>query len=93
MENSEKIAFYAGSFDPFTIGHQSIVERGLKVFDRIIIGVGYNMAKQGAETGAEERVKEIARLYDSDDRVVCTAYSGLTANAAKSYGATALLRG
>lgn len=93
MEKSEKTAFYAGSFNPFTIGHYSIVERGLEVFDRIVIGVGYNMSKPGAETAAEDRVKEINRLFASNDRVICTAYVGLTTEAAKTYSATALLRG
>lgn len=89
----EKIGFYAGSFNPFTIGHRSIVERGLKIFDRIIIGVGFNISKPGAEAGAEERAASIGRLFSDEPRVSCLAYDGLTADAALRNGATALLRG
>ena len=42
-----RTALFAGSFDPFTIGHQSIVDRGLEIFDRIIIGIGVNAQKKG----------------------------------------------
>ena len=43
----QKTALFAGSFDPFTIGHEAIVRRGLGIFDRIIIGIGYNENKHG----------------------------------------------
>ena len=42
----EKIAVFPGSFDPFTIGHEEIVRRGLKIFDKIIIAVGINALKR-----------------------------------------------
>lgn len=43
----EKIAVFAGSFDPFTVGHEDVVKRGLFMFDRIIIAIGYNSNKKG----------------------------------------------
>lgn len=87
------IAFFAGSFNPFTIGHQSVVERGLKIFDHIIIGVGFNLSKPESEKGAEERAKDISLLFADECRVSCVVYSGLTTDEALSRGATALLRG
>ena len=82
---------FAGSFDPFTIGHRSIVERALLIFPKIIIAVGYNEHKPGEWT-PEQRVKAIAGYYQDDDRVVVTSYSGLTADFARRAGAGVLLR-
>lgn len=84
-------AFFAGSFDPFTIGHADIVERGLVMFDHIVIAVGINPAKTSAED-AEKRVAPIRRLYSGDPRVSILSYSTLTADAAREAGATVLLR-
>lgn len=82
---------FAGSFDPFTTGHADIVERGLRMFDRVAVGVGYNERKPGAWP-VEERVKAIAALYASEPRVEVLAYTGLTAECARRIGAGALLR-
>ena len=60
-------AVFAGSFNPFTVGHASIVERGLKLFDHIYIVVGVNADKPAAD--ATERVAEIAALYNNETRV------------------------
>ncbi len=84
--------FFAGSFDPFTIGHRDIVERALTMFGRVVIGVGYNIKKQGHRP-VEERVEAIRRVFEDDDRIVVTSYSGLTAEAARAAGAHSLLRG
>ena len=56
-----RTAFFAGSFNPFTVGHASVVERALPLFDRIIIGVGVNALK--ADADADARVEAIRRLY------------------------------
>lgn len=85
-------AFFAGSFDPFTVGHASVVERALTIFDRIIIGVGINAAKTSAEE-AERRAKAIFSIYESHPRIEVMTYSCLTVDAAKAAGATCLLRG
>lgn len=84
-------AFFAGSFNPFTIGHQNIVERALNIFDTVIIAVGQNIHKDDAET--TENVEAIKRLYAGNQRVKVLGYSGLTTDAATSAGATCLLRG
>lgn len=84
-------ALFAGSFDPFTIGHASIVERALPIFDEIIIGVGYNERKPGEWTPLE-RVEAIAAYYCDVPLVSVAAYTGLTAEYAKEAGADVLLR-
>lgn len=88
----ERIAFFAGSFNPFTLGHQSIVERGLRIFDRIVIGIGINAAKP-ADTDVEERVAAILDVFGDDPRIEVEAYSELTWQAAQRLGCTHLLRG
>lgn len=92
LSSSKHIAFFAGSFDPFTIGHASIVERALSLFDEIVVGVGINPLKTSAEE-AERRAKHIIRLYENEPRIVVSTYSGLTVDAARDSGATCLLRG
>ena len=88
----ERIAFCAGSFNPFTLGHQSVVERGLQVFDRIVIGIGVNAQKM-ADTDVEERVAAILDVFGDDPRIEVEAYSELTWQAARRLGCTHLLRG
>lgn len=85
-------ALYAGSFDPFTIGHFSIAKRALGFFDQLVIGVGFNENKR-IETPIEERVKEISKLFVEDKRVIVKQYRGLTAEFARSVGAGVLIRG
>lgn len=90
--NAGHTAFFAGSFDPFTAGHASVVSRALPMFDRIVIGIGVN-AQKTAEEDRSARVAAIARLYDTEPRVEVMAYSGLTVDAATGCGACCLLRG
>lgn len=85
-------AFYAGSFDPFTIGHLDIARRAVEIFGQLIIGIGYNENKRH-ENSVEKRVAEITQLFEGDDRVRVIAYSSLTAEAAKETGADVLVRG
>ena len=92
MTNSEiRIAFFPGSFNPFTIGHASIVERALAIFDHVIVGVGVSADKPATDIG--ERLAAIRRCYDGDTRVQVVSYTGLTAIVARQLGATALVRG
>lgn len=89
--DKSRTAFFAGSFNPFTIGHADIVERGLKLFDKIIIGVGINPEKQ-SRSEADDRVESIQRLYKDESRVEVIRYETLTAEAALRSGAIVLLR-
>ncbi len=88
-----RIAIFPGTFDPFTIGHYSIVERGLKLFDKIIIAIGYNEQKANAEATAEQRRLQIKEIYSDVNSVEVIAYNGLTTNCAKKYNADFILRG
>ena len=85
-------AVFPGSFNPFTIGHKSIVERALPLFDRIIVGVGYNEHKSDAGS-VEERVEAIRRIFASEPRVEAVAYTGLTVDLARRTGASFMVRG
>ena len=87
-----KTAIFPGSFDPFTIGHAAIVERGLSLFDRIVIGVGKNESKRSLYT-AEERVKAISELYAENPHVEVVGYDDLTIDLARREGAQFILRG
>ena len=87
-----RIAIFPGSFDPFTIGHASIVRRGLEMFDKIVIGVGYNANKRSFLT-PEERVAAIEKVYASESRVKVVAYDNLTADLARREQAHFVLRG
>lgn len=85
-------AIFAGSFDPFTIGHRSIVERALKFVDSLVIAIGFNERKPGEWT-VEERVNAISALFENDSRVTVTSYTGLTMDYARAIGADFILRG
>lgn len=83
---------FVGSFDPFTIGHDSIVRRALPLFDHIIIGVGVNERKKSM-LNAEERVRRIKRLYADNSKIEVKAYSDLTIDFARREQATYIIKG
>ncbi|MES2517645.1 MAG: pantetheine-phosphate adenylyltransferase [Bacteroidota bacterium] len=87
----KKIAFFPGSFDPFTKGHEDIVVRGLTLFDEVIIGIGHNTNK-ARYFSIEKMINWIEETFENQPvRVV--SYNDLTANVAKDMGADFLLRG
>ena len=85
-------ALFAGSFDPFTIGHKSIVDRGLQLFDGIVIAIGINPAKKPWQP-LEQRIALLEKIYADDSRIKIATFSGLTVDAARRFGASFLLRG
>lgn len=87
-----KKAIFPGTFDPFTIGHESIVRRGLDFFDHIVIAIGINEAKRTYFT-LEQRLEMISRLYAREQRVEVVAYDMLTADYARQIDAQFILRG
>jgi pantetheine-phosphate adenylyltransferase len=87
-----KRAIFPGSFDPFTIGHYSIVQRGLAIFDEIVIGVGINQTKQTFYS-VEKRIDIIRQAFAGEKRVSVFEYNSLTVDFAKKVGASFILRG
>ena len=87
-----KRAVFPGSFDPLTLGHQDIVERGATIFDEIIVGVGYN-AEKSHMFSIEQRKEFIAQCFQDNPKVKVMDYQGLTIDFCKSLGANYLLRG
>ena len=87
-----KRAIFPGSFDPFTIGHYSIVQRGLHLFDEIIIAIGENSQKK-AFFSVEERLQSIQKAFPNEPRVKGLSYEGLTVDLAKKVDAGFILRG
>jgi len=92
MSTQPKRVLFPGSFDPFTKGHANLVERGLQLFDHVIIAVGYNEHKPGW-IPVQERVDALKKLYANEPRVTVESYSCLTADFSQQCGATAILRG
>ena len=87
-----KKAIFPGSFDPFTLGHYSIVKRALSFMDEVIVGIGINEGKRSL-IPAEKRVDMIRRLYADEPRVKVEAYSGLTVDFAREQAAEFIIRG
>ncbi len=88
----DKIAIFPGSFDPFTRGHQAIVDKALTLFDKVIVAIGENVQKNSLLT-IEQRVKLIEELYDNYHRVECVTYKTLTVDLARQVKASAIIRG
>ncbi len=87
-----KTAVFPGSFDPFTLGHANLVERALRIFDQVIIAVGYNIAKP-SWIPVEERVRAVRELYRAESRIRVMSYNNLTVDFAKENNAGFILRG
>ncbi len=85
-------AVYVGSFDPFHAGHANIVERALRLFDEVVVGVSVNEKKTPSMT-IEERVESIKARYRSEPRVVVTANHGLTIDFARQCAACCIVKG
>lgn len=88
----EKIAIYPGSFDPVTNGHLDIIERGLKIFDRIIVTILENPAKKLLFT-VEERMELLSLSLAEFSNIEIASYDGLLVDYAKQRNAHAILRG
>jgi|UniRef100_A0A7C4TI02 pantetheine-phosphate adenylyltransferase len=86
-----KKAVYAGTFDPITYGHIDVINRAIKIFDRIIIGVS-DRPKKTLFT-LEERIAMIDEIFKNEERIMVKGFSCLLVDFAKSVSATTIIRG
>lgn len=93
MEKKSRTALFAGSFNPFTIGHARIVERALPLFDHIVIAIGVNPHKPQDEQALQKHKSLIENYYKDVEEVSVATYSTLTTDFAQSIGAHWLLKG
>ena len=88
----ERVAIFPGSFDPFTVGHESIVKRALPLFDKIVIMIGYNTNKQSFFP-IEKRKNWIRQVFKDEPKVEVESHEGLTVDFCKKVNARYILRG
>ncbi len=88
----KKTAVFPGSFDPLTLGHTDIIDRGIPLFDEIIIAIGTNSSKNYMFS-LEERKKFIEKTYAHEPKVKVDTYQGLTIDYCNKVGSQFILRG
>jgi len=88
----KRTAIYPGTFDPITLGHVDVVRRGLKLFDRLVIGVAANPNKQPM-FDLNTRLGMVRRTFSGDARIEAVSFDGLLVELARDQGANAILRG
>ena len=93
MKNEVRVGIFVGSFDPFTVGHDSIVTRALPLFDRLVIGVVGDQVHKPDMPSAEERMKAIKELYKDEPAIEVKPYYGLAVDFAKAEGAHYIIKG
>ncbi len=87
-----KKAVFPGSFDPITLGHYDIIQRGLSLFDHLVVAIGENSEKS-YRFSLEQRLVFLRKAFGDEPRIEITTYSGLTVDFCKSIDAQFILRG
>ena len=87
-----KTAVFPGSFDPFTKGHEYVVEKALEIFEEVVIGIGINTSKKNLFS-LEKRIAQIESIYKENPKVKIRTYDGLTTNFCKSIDVSHIVRG
>lgn len=87
-----KKAVFPGSFDPITVGHESIIRRALSLFDEIVIAVGVNASKKSMYS-EEQRIEWIKKCFEGESKIKVKSFSGLTVDFCKQENAKYILRG
>jgi pantetheine-phosphate adenylyltransferase len=88
----QRICLFPGTFDPITLGHVDIINRAVSLFDKIVVGIGLNAAKQPMFS-ADQRLEWINEIYKDEDKVEGAVYEGLTVDFCRTIGAKYILRG
>ncbi len=88
----KKVAIYPGSFDPLTNGHRNVIERGVKVFDTVVVAVAHNTSKKTIFT-LEERVEILNEIFGDREDVKIDYFEGLLVDYVKKMGTNVVLRG
>jgi len=89
---SFRCAIYPGTFDPITLGHVDVVQRGLKLFDQIIVAVADN-PKKAPMFDVQTRLSMVESTFADEKRIQAVSFDGLLVNLAKKHDALAILRG
>ncbi len=92
MRNNAKLAVYAGTFDPITLGHIDVIKRAVRIFDKVIVAITTNPRKRPLFT-LEERVKLAKEALASIENVEVESFTGLLVDYMKKKGARTILRG
>ena len=87
-----RICLFPGTFDPITYGHTDIIDRSLRLFDKVYIGIGVNANKQPMFSAAQ-RKSWIEEIYKNEPKVDAVIYEGLTVECCKRVNAAYILRG
>lgn len=92
MNNTMRICLFPGSFDPITLGHVNIIERAVGLFDKLVIGIGSNAAKQSMFSVAQ-RIDWMQAIFADNAKIEVAAYEGLTIDFCRKINAQYILRG
>ncbi len=87
-----RFCLFPGTFDPVTLGHVDIINRALPLFDKIVVGIGENIAKSPMFSAAQ-RMEWFNEIFKDEPKVECTIFEGLTINFCKEIDARFILRG
>ncbi len=91
-ESNSRVAVYTGSFDPITLGHLNVIERGSRLVDKLVVGIGINVEKASLFT-PDERVDLVRRTTARLGNVEVHRFSGLAVGFVREVGAHVMLRG
>ncbi len=86
-------AMYPGTFDPITLGHEDLVRRAVRLFDKVVVAIAANPESKAPMFSVEERVALASAALAEIDNVEVTGYKGLTVDFARDHGLTVIIRG
>ncbi len=93
VEQKNRIALFAASFDPLTNGHLDLIHRAQRTFDEVVVAVAENLDKRGGTFTSEERLEMLQEVLGDEPGLRIASFSKLTVEFAEEIGATAIVRG